>query len=80
MSEQCYWVLRCDNQFFIVTDETRGKTFPHGHTTDFGPPGSSLLIGSWHGLPCYATEIEQEPEAVPGGPTLLSPFYRTGRA
>ena len=80
MSELCYWVLRCDNQFFIVTDEARGKTFPHGHATDYGAPGSSLLIGEWHGLPCYATEIEQIPEHIPGELTLLRPLYGLGGA
>ena len=59
MSEACYWVLRCDNQFFIVTDESQGKTFLRGNPADFGSAGSSLLIGTWQGLPCYAAEIEQ---------------------
>ncbi len=80
MSEQCYWVLRCDNQFFIVTDESWGKTFPHGQATDYGNAGSPLLIGKWQGLPCYATEIEQIPEHVPGELTLLRPLYGIGGA
>ncbi len=80
MSEACYWVLRCDNQFFIVTDESQGKTFLRGNPADFGSAGSSLLIGTWQGLPCYAAEIEQSPRQIPGELTLLRPLYGLGGA
>ncbi len=80
MSEPCYWVLRCGEQFFIVTDEARGKIFPRGYTADFGSAGSSLLIGTWQGLPCYAAEIEQVPAQIPGELTLLRPLYGLGGA
>ena len=80
MNEQCYWLLRCENQFFITTDEACGSTFPRGRAVDFGAPESALLIGQWQGLPCYATEIDSAPEHIPGELTLLRPLYGVGGA
>ena len=34
MNNECYWLLRSENQFFIVSDERHGKTF---------------LLGKWQG-------------------------------
>ena len=81
MNTECYWLLRSENQFFIVTDETRGKTFPRGRAADFTRPDTSpLLVGNWHGLPCYAEEIDTAPQDIPGELTLLRPLYGIGGA
>jgi len=80
MNEQSYWLLRCENQFFVVTDEQQRKTFPRGCATDFGDPETALLVGHWQGLPCYAADVPQVPEHIPGELTLLRPLYGTGGA
>ena len=75
MSDSCYWLLRHDNQLFIVTDENQGQVFPRGRITDFGNPNTALLAGEWRGLPCYATEIDHLPENISGELTLLRPLH-----
>ena len=76
ISEPCYWVLRCDNQFVVATDEAGGKVFPRGSTSDFGSDGTPLLIGTWQDLPCYAYELDPTPNpSLPGELTLLRPLY-----
>lgn len=75
MNDRSYWLLRCENQFFVVSDERLGKTFPLGHASDFGDPEHVLRIGEWQGLPCYAAEIAAIPEHIPGELTLLRPLY-----
>ncbi len=80
MNDLCYWLLRCNNQLFVVADESLGKVFPRGRVTDFGVPGSALRIGEWQGLPCYAAEIENAPENIPGELTLMRPLYGTAGA
>ena len=76
ISEPCYWVLRCDNQFVVATDAAGGKVFPRGSTSDFGSDGTPLLIGTWQDLPCYAYELDPTPNpSLPGELTLLRPLY-----
>ena len=76
ISEPCYWVLRCANQFVVATDEAGGKVFPRGSTSDFGSDGTPLLIGTWQDLPCYAYELDPTPNpSLPGELTLLRPLY-----
>lgn len=80
MSETAYWVLRCDSQIFMTTDQNRGAVFPRGCAADFGNPEDTLLIGEWHGLPCYAAEIDRPPDGIAGELTLLRPLYGLGGA
>ena len=75
MSNECYWLLRSENQFFIVSDERHGKTFLRGRASDYGDPERPLLVGEWDGRPCYAAEIDSLPDDAPGELTLLRPLY-----
>jgi NAD+ diphosphatase len=75
MDEPSYWLLRCENQFFVVDGGPSGKTFPLGYAVDFGNPGKALFIGNWQGHPCHAAEISQRPAHIPGELSLLRPLY-----
>lgn len=75
MTEQSYWVLRFENQFFVVGDEKLGKTFPLGRAGDFGDHEAALRVGEWQGRPCYAAEISAPPAHIPGELTLLRPLF-----
>lgn len=75
MNNECYWLLRSENQFFIVSDEQHGKTFLLGRTSDYGDPERPLLVGEWDGRPCYAAEVDSLPDHAPGELTLLRPLY-----
>ncbi|MDR3300714.1 MAG: NAD(+) diphosphatase [Candidatus Accumulibacter sp.] len=75
MDEISYWLLRCENQFFVVDGGPSGKTFPRGHAADFGNPATALRIGNWQGRPCHAAEISQPPAHIPGELSLLRPLY-----
>ena len=63
MNELSYWVFRYQNALLTLSDKESGKVFPHGHAADFGHPKNALLVGEWHGLPCYAVEIDTQPES-----------------
>jgi len=65
MNETNYWLLRHDNQVFTTTKSPE-EIFPCGPAADFGHPENALLIGDWHGTPCYAAEIDCLPENMPG--------------
>ena len=80
MNEPSYWLLRCENQFFIVAEERHGNIFPLGCAADFGDPETALRVGTWQGLPCYAAEIVEIPAHIPGELTLLRPLYGIGGA
>jgi NAD+ diphosphatase len=75
MNELSCWLLRCENQFFVIDGGPVGKTFPLGHATDFGDPATALFIGDWQGQPCYAAEISHPPAHIPGELSLLRPLY-----
>jgi NAD+ diphosphatase len=75
MDEISWWLLRCENQFFVVDGGFSGKTFPLGRASDFGDPAAALDIGSWQGKPCRAAEIERVPVEVPGELSLLRPLH-----
>ncbi len=65
MNDSAHWLLRHDNQLFTVTG-TPGEIFPRGTAADFGVGGDALLVGNWHGVSCYAADVERLPENVPG--------------
>jgi len=65
MSQTAYWILR--NEHRLLTISGNGPAiFPAGVAADFGSPLDTLKIGELHGLPCFATDLEQLPE-IPGG-------------
>jgi NAD+ diphosphatase len=74
MEETSYWLLRCEDRFFVVDDGPAGKTFPLGRAADFGHP-TALRIGEWQGRPCHAAEIAHPPIHVPGELSLLRPLH-----
>ena len=75
MAEHSYWLLRCENQFFVVDGGHSGKTFPLGLAGDFGDPATALRIGDWQGRACFAAEIAQPPARIAGELSLLRPLY-----
>ena len=66
MNELSYWLLRSNNQLLIRIDEADGSYFPCGHAADFENPGNALLVGEWRGLPCYAADLNEIPDSIPG--------------
>jgi NAD+ diphosphatase len=74
MDEISWWVLRCENQFFVVDGGPSGKTFPLGRASDFGHP-AALHIGEWQGRPCHAAEIAALPAGISGELSPLRPLY-----
>ena len=78
MNDFAHWLLRHDNQLFTVTG-TPGEVFPRGTAADFGVGGDALLVGNWHGVSCYAADVERLPENVPGELTpVRSLFHLAG--
>ena len=75
MEGNSYWLLRCENQFFVVDGGHSGKTFPLGLAGDFGDPATALRIGDWQGRACFAAEIAQPPARIAGELSLLRPLY-----
>ena len=75
MDEPAYWLLRHDGQFLVVDGEGTQKTFPFGQAHDFGEPTSTLRIGDWRGHPCFAAELPQALDHLPGELSLLRPLY-----
>jgi len=65
MDDTSFWLLRHDNQVFTAT-KTADEIFPRGPAAHFGHPENALLIGDWHGSPCYAAEIDRLPENISG--------------
>lgn len=66
MSTSSYWLLRCGSEFFTTIDPERGHVFPLGQAADFGAPARPLFAGHWHGIACYAAEVEQRPARLAG--------------
>lgn len=66
MNELSYWLLRCKNEFLVALGGREGELFPCGRASDFGNPGNVLLVGEWHGMRCYATELESIPGNMSG--------------
>ena len=75
MNELSYWLLRHENQFFVIDGGSCGKTFPVGRAADFGFPATALRIGDWQGRPCHAAEISSLPAHLPGEFSLLRPLH-----
>lgn len=65
MDDTSFWLLRHDNQVFTTTTSPE-EIFPRGLAAHFDHPENALLIGDWHGSPCYAAEIERLPENISG--------------
>ncbi|MGA9665825.1 MAG: NAD(+) diphosphatase [Gallionella sp.] len=66
MNESGYWLLRCESQLLTAVDRPGRNVFPRGLASDFGSPKDALLVGEWQGIRCYAAEVDQLPENVPG--------------
>jgi NAD+ diphosphatase len=66
MNELSYWLLRSDKQLFTTLDASPETIFPFGCATDFGSPDDALLVGQWHGHPCYAADVESLPDSLLG--------------
>ena len=66
MNESSYWLLRYENQLLTAIDKAGGNIFPRGRAEDFGSPRDALLVGEWHGMRCYAAELDRLPENVSG--------------
>jgi NAD+ diphosphatase len=66
MNELSCWLIRCDNQLLTAIDKTGGDVFPFGRASDFGNPGNALLVGEWHGMRCYAADLDKLPENISG--------------
>lgn len=66
MNESSYWLIRCGNQLLAPVDKVGRNIFLHGRASDFGSPEDILLVGEWHGVPCYAAELDALPENISG--------------
>ncbi len=75
MNESSYWILRSEAQLFISSEKSQESIFPFGRAADFGSPAGALLVGQWQGHACYAAEIEQLPQGIPGELTPLRPLF-----
>lgn len=75
MNELSFWLLRHEDQFFVVDGGPCGKTFPVGCAADFGFPATALHMGNWQGRPCHAAEISSFPETFSGEFSPLRPLF-----
>jgi NAD+ diphosphatase len=75
MNEISWWLLRRENQFFVVDGGPSGKTFPLGRASDLGLSEKALDIGKWQERPCRAAEISAPPAGVSGEFSPLRPLY-----
>ncbi|MCG6933283.1 MAG: NAD(+) diphosphatase [Gallionella sp.] len=66
MNELSCWLLRCENQLLVATVDQEENPFPCGRASDLGNPADALLIGEWHGIHCYAADMDTIPANIPG--------------
>lgn len=66
MNELGYWLLRCGDEVFVTRDEAPEACFPRGRAANFGLPEGVLRVGEWHGLPCFAADVEALPASLSG--------------
>ena len=80
MSQASYWILRCENRLLTTRPDAGGAIFPSGLAADFGHPENPLLVGEYHGQPCYAADVEQLPEILEGEATALRAIFQLAGA
>jgi len=80
MSQASYWILRSEHRLLTITGNSAGAVFPLGQAADFGHPAKALHVGEWHGLPCYAADVEQLPAIPSGEATPLRAIFQLAGA
>ena len=75
MQQDAYWIVRFQQRILIDTFNAEGPSFLN-HTAflqyEHTPP---IMVGQWHGIPCYATDVSELPDGFPAEPIHLRQVF-----
>lgn len=76
MSQLCYWILRCDDRLLMAVEPGSSRSFLPGREPGPDEADSSLRVGEWRGLPCFAADVAEFPAIAEGEALSLRAVFQ----